>query len=41
MENENSGAGNDKACLLDLTMATERIIWLLNRLVSLKPSIVI
>lgn len=38
MESENPGSVNDKARLLDLTMATEKIIWLLNRLVSLKPA---
>ncbi len=38
MESKNPGSGNDKASLLDLTMATEKIIWLLNRLVSLNPA---
>jgi phosphate:Na+ symporter len=36
MESEIPGSVNDKATLMDLTMATERIIWLLNRLVSVQ-----
>jgi len=41
MDSENPGSVNDKASLLDLTMAKEKIIWLLNRLISLKPTTII
>ena len=37
MDSDKLGSVNDKGCLLDLTMMMEKIIWLLNRLVSLMP----
>ena len=37
MDSDKLGSANDKGCLLDLTMMMEKIIWLLNRLVSLMP----
>lgn len=38
MDSDKLGSANDKGSLLDLTMVTEKIIWLLNRLVSLMPT---
>jgi hypothetical protein len=37
MTSDKLSSANDKGCLLDLTMAMEKIIWLLNRLASLTP----
>jgi phosphate:Na+ symporter len=37
MDSDKLGSANDKGRLLDLTMMMEKIIWLLNRLVSLTP----
>jgi phosphate:Na+ symporter len=37
MDSDKLGSANDKGCLLDLTMMMEKIIWLLNRLISLMP----
>jgi phosphate:Na+ symporter len=36
MGSDKLGSANDKVCLLDLTIMMEKIIWLLNRLVSLR-----
>lgn len=37
MDSDLLGSADKKGCVLDLTMMTERIIWFLNRLVSLMP----
>ena len=39
MTSDKLSSANDKGCLLDLTMAMEKIVWLLNRLVSLMPAV--
>jgi len=37
MDSDKLVSANDKGCLLELTMMMEKIIWLLNRLISLMP----
>ena len=38
MDSDKLRPANDKRCLLDLTIMIEKIIWLLNHLVSLMPT---
>jgi hypothetical protein len=35
MDSDKLASANDKGCLLELTVMMEKIIWLLNRLISL------
>jgi len=39
MDSDKLSSANEKGCLLDLTMAMEKIIWILNRLISLMPAV--